>query len=66
MMFYLYLEMQNVSYCGSKTMEVKTGPVPESLHLFEIRKNGEELSPRSNQLKYLQSHGGKRTHDSLG
>ena len=40
-------------------MEVKRGPVPESLHLFEIRKNGEEL-------KYLQSHGGKRTHDPWG
>ena len=47
-------------------MEVKRGPVPESLHLFEIRKNGEELSARSNQLKYLQRHGDKRTHDSLG
>ena len=66
MMFYLYHEMQNVPYCRSKTMEVKRGPVPESLHLFEIRKNGEELSPTSNQLKYLQSHGGKGTHDSLG
>ena len=67
MMFYLYLEMQNVPYyCRSKTMEVKRGPVPESLHLFEIRKNGEEPSARSNQMKYLQSHGGKRMHDSLG
>ena len=66
MMFYLYLEMQNVPYCRSKTMEVKRGPVPESLHLFEIRKNGEKPSARSNQMKYLQSHGGKRMHDSLG
>lgn len=66
MMFYLYHEMQNVPYCRSKTIEVKRGPVPESLHLFEIRKNGKELSARSNQMKYLQSHGDKRTHDSLG
>ena len=65
-MFYLYLEMQNVPYCRSKTMEVKRGPVPESLHLFEIRKNGEEPSARSNQMKYLQSHGDKRMHESLG
>ena len=36
MMFYLYLEMQNVPYCRSKTMDVNRGPVPESLHLFEI------------------------------
>ena len=58
--------MQNVPYCRSKTMEVKRGHVPQSLDLFEIQKNGEELSARSNQMKYLQSHGDKRMHESLG
>ena len=47
-------------------MEVKRGHVPQSLHLFEIQKNGEELSARSNQMKYLQSHGDKRMHESMG
>ena len=61
MMFYLYLEMQKIPYRRFKTMEVKRGSVPESQHLFEIEKNGEELQhARSNQPKYLQSHGGKR------